>query len=166
MATQPSDIILSECFHEMKFHSRPFAARAAGVPCRRTNPEPQQRAAGTAVGNTKLWNSSIWGIFQPWKLRLRNKLYLGMIGRPGLSLYILGVGWQNAQKVQKRPTVHIRYAVSSECLVYAWKRNLSEVHVFVDIYLVLLRLKSMDWLNFLFQCVGQRKAVTWCNQNV
>lgn len=57
-----------------------------------------------------------------------------MIGRPGLSLYILGVGWQNAQKVQKRPTVDIRYVVSSECLVYTWKRNLSEVSVFVDIY--------------------------------
>lgn len=84
-----------------------FIARAAGVPCRRTNPEPQQRAAGNAVGNTKLWNPSIWGIFQPWNLRLRNKLYLGMIGRPGLSLYILGVGWQNAQKVQERPTVDI-----------------------------------------------------------
>ena len=55
MAMQPNDIILSECFNELKFHSSPFAARAAGVPCRRTDPEPQQPASINAVGNVKPW---------------------------------------------------------------------------------------------------------------
>ena len=90
MAMQPSDIILSECFSEIKFHSRPFAARAAGVPCRRTDPEPQQPLASiNAVGNVKPWMldpaicccATFQHLNQPWNLRLKNKLYPGRIGR-------------------------------------------------------------------------------------